>query len=100
VAGFGRSMTFLVINMDMQLLKDFQEEMVKRKLTEVHVKERATRYVSHIAFHLYQMYGQFKKRSEAKSEDESVRPPTEQEMQAEINRVGTTIMKVMELSQK
>jgi hypothetical protein len=46
------------------------------------------------------MYGQFNKISKSKSDDESVRPPTEQEMQAEINRVGTTIMKVMEVSQK
>jgi hypothetical protein len=91
---------FLVINMDMKLLKDFQEELVKRKLVEATVKERSTRYVSHVAYHLYQIYGQFKKSSEAKSEDESARAPTEREMQAEINRVGTTIMKVMELSQK
>ncbi len=84
----------------MKLLKDFQEELVRRKLVEATVKERSTRYVSHVAYHLYQMYGQFKKSSEAKSEDESARPPNEREMEAEINRVGTTIMKVMELSQK
>jgi hypothetical protein len=34
---------FLVINQDMHLLKDFQDDMIKRKLTGATVKERATR---------------------------------------------------------
>lgn len=88
----------LVINQDMALLKKYRDDMIKRKLVEANVKERVNRYISHVAFHLYQMYGQYKKRMEAQTADDNSHLPSEQELQAEINRVGTTIMKLMEVS--
>jgi hypothetical protein len=92
----------LVVNEDMELLKNFRENMLKRKppLDPKTIADRTNRYISYVAFHLYQMYGE-KKRIEgfvSKSPDEPApQPVSEREMRAEINRVGTTVMKVMEL---
>jgi len=90
----------LVINQDMQLVKSFRDDMVKRRLVETTIKDRVNRYISHVAFHLYQMYGEYKKAMDAKPTNDSIKPPSEQEMQAEINRVGTTIMKLMDFGQR
>jgi hypothetical protein len=46
------------------------------------------------------MYGEYKKAMHAKPTDDSIKPPSDQEMQAEINRVGTTIMKLMDFGQR
>jgi hypothetical protein len=92
----------LVVNEDMALLKNFRENMLKRKppLDPKTIADRTNRYISYVAFHLYQMYGE-KKRIEgfvAKSPDDPTpHSVSEREMRAEINRVGTTVMKVMEL---
>jgi hypothetical protein len=90
----------LIVNHDMELLRNFREDMVKRKLTDAVVKERCNRYVSHVAFHLYQMYLRQKKKLEAKTNDETVRPLTEVELQEQINDVGGTLMRLMELTQR
>lgn len=92
----------LVVNEDMALLKSFREGMLKRKppLDPKTITDRTNRYISYVAFHLYQMYGE-KKRAEsmtAPSPDAPAPgPASEKDMRAEINRVGTTVMKVMEL---
>jgi hypothetical protein len=90
----------LVINQDMELLKNYREGMVKRKppLDANTVKDRTNKYISHVAFHLYQMYGEYKRRQEAAVVDEAVKVPDELELRGEINRVGTTLMKLMEVS--
>jgi hypothetical protein len=88
----------LVINQDMELLKTYREGMVKRKLDPPRIKDRTNKYISHVAFHLYQMYGEQKRRQKASAVDPEVRPPDEMEMRAEINRVGTTLMRLMEVS--
>lgn len=90
----------LVINQDMALLKNFREGMLKRKppLDPKTITDRTNRYISYVAFHLYQMY-QEKKRLETHPDPSPDAPPprTEGDMRAEINRVGNTVMKVMEL---
>jgi hypothetical protein len=90
----------LVVNEDMGLLKNFREGMLKRKppLDPKTIADRTNRYISYVAFHLYQMYGEHKRlqAGAAPSSDAPV-PAGEEEMRAEINRVGTTVMKVMEL---
>ena len=80
--------------------ENFRDDMVRRRLVETTIKDRVNRYISHVAFHLYQMYGEYKKAMDAKPTDDSIKPPSEQEMQAEINRVGTTIMKLMDFGQR
>lgn len=90
----------LVVNEDMGLLKAFREGMLKRKppLDPKTISDRTNRYISYVAFHLYQMYGE-KKRLEgsASGSPDAPVPASEDDMRAEINRVGTTVMKVMEL---
>jgi hypothetical protein len=86
----------IFINQDMELLKTWRDSMVKKNVAESRIKERVNHYISLVAYHLWQMYGEFKRKSDLN--DENVRPPSPEEQRAEINRVGTTIMKVMEVS--
>jgi hypothetical protein len=90
----------LVINQDMELLKNYREGMLKQKPPPDPntIKNRTNKYISHVAFHLYQMYGEYKRRQQLAAADSEVRAPDEGEMRAEINRVGTTLMKLMEVS--
>ena len=92
----------LVINEDMGLLKNYREMMVKRKppLDPKNIKERTNKYISHVAFHLYQMYTeqvQQEQKKESGNGDGGPEIRTEKDMRAEINRVGTTLMKLMEI---
>jgi hypothetical protein len=90
----------LVVNEDMGLLKNFREGMLKRKppLDPKTIADRTNRYISYVAFHLYQMYGEMKRlEGRANPSPDAPVPAGENEMRAEINRVGTTVMKVMEL---
>ncbi len=88
----------LLINKDSELLKSYREEMIGRKLDENTVKARLTRYTAHIAFHLYQMYRSLKVKGESQTSDESVRVPDDTELQDEINRVSTTLIKLMQVA--
>ena len=88
----------LVVNQDMGLLKRWRDEMVKKNVAPSRMKERVNHYTSLIAFHLWQMYGEFRRRTEAPTSEEDTPSPTNETQRAEINRVGTTIMKVMEVS--
>jgi len=93
----------LVVNEDMGLLKNFREGMLKRKppLDPKTITDRTNRYISYVAFHLYQMYGEKKRLEKSTSPSpDAPQPTTETDMRAEINRVGTTVMKVMELGFK
>lgn len=87
----------LVVNEDMALLKSYREAMVKRKLDPKTILDRTNRYISYVAFHLYQMYGEQKRLERMTQSPDAPAPANEEEMRAEINRVGTTVMKVMEL---
>ena len=82
----------------MGLLKRWRDEMVKKNVAPSRMKERVNHYTSLIAFHLWQMYGEFRRRTETPTSEEDTPSPTNETQRAEINRVGTTIMKVMEVS--
>lgn len=89
---------FLVINKDMDLLRQYQEALVSRKLEPATISERVTRYTSHVAFHLYQMYENYRARQDANRADDSISVPSTQQMQGEVNRVAATLLKVMQVS--
>jgi hypothetical protein len=89
---------FIVMNRDMALLKNYREEMVKKKLEEATIKERMNRYYSIVGFHLYQIYVEYKRRLEAAANDPEIKVPSPEEMRGEINRVGTSLVRIMELS--
>jgi hypothetical protein len=89
----------LIINEDMELLRQYRDSLTSRKLEPATVKERVTRYTSHIAFHLYQMYQHFRDTEKAfKADDSNIKPPTTEDMAGEVNRVAATLIKVMEVS--
>ena len=84
-----------IVHQDMELLKTYREGMVKRKppLDPGTIKERTNKYIAHVAFHLYQMYNEQKRRNDER--EKLVEPD---DLRAEINRVGSTLIRVMEVS--
>ncbi len=88
----------LIINEDAEELKKFREHLLKRSLDETTIKERMTRYSAHVAYHLYQMFAFKKAQQEGQTNDEEVRVPTDEEQGPEIARVGSTLLKLTEVS--
>lgn len=89
----------LIINEDTDLLRQYRNTLTSRKLDATTIKDRVTRYTSHVSFHLYQMYLNFREVLKAsKSDPENIKPPTQDDMSGEINRVAATLIKVMEVS--
>lgn len=88
----------LVINEDTGLLVEYREGLTAKKLEASTVKERVTRYTSHVAFHLYQMYLNYRELQEAQVKDSSIKVPMPDQMRGEINRVAATLIKVMQVS--
>ncbi|MGH7439525.1 MAG: hypothetical protein ACRENE_27875 [Polyangiaceae bacterium] len=91
----------LMINDEAEDVQSFKDALIKRNLDESTVKDRVTRYTTHVAFHLYQMYLHTrvqKEKQEADAEEGTVRVPSDQERRSEIQRVARTLLKVMEVS--
>jgi hypothetical protein len=86
----------LIINQDIELLKVGREAMIKRKLDEKTIQNRMNGYTAHVAYHLWQMYLQNHESLEEQALDDSVRPPNNDQLRAEINRVGSTLIHLME----
>jgi hypothetical protein len=90
----------LCINEDFGSLKSYISGLVSKKADEQRAEEKKTRYISHVAFHLYQMY--LAKDALKKKKDQGVnseaRDPNDDEMQGEINRVAGTLIKLMEFA--
>jgi hypothetical protein len=90
----------LCINQDFGLLKKYLDGLIAKKADEHRTEERKTKYISHIAYHLYQMYlakDSIRKEKE-KAGDDSIRIPADEEMQEEVNRVASTLIRLMEVS--
>jgi hypothetical protein len=90
----------LIINQDYGLLAEYRESLVsgRSKLAEATVQGRITRYTSHVAFHIWQMYEAQKQRREEKAADDSIRVPDDEDMSGEIRRVAATLVKLMRVS--
>jgi hypothetical protein len=87
----------LILNKDTAALRAFRDSMVKHKLEESTIQARLTKYNSHVSFHLYQMYLAQKRRSDPDSDAKPLEAP---DLREEINRVGTTLLRLMELSER
>jgi hypothetical protein len=87
----------LVLNEDFGLSKEYFASLVGR-LEEATINEKKSKFYSHVAFHLYQMYLSYKKQMDRSATDADVKPPDFAEMRAEVNRVGTTLIRLMEVS--
>lgn len=81
----------LIINEDMGLLREFRTTLT-RKSVESEVERRINKYTSHVAFHLFQMYESIRENPGTDSDE------TEQKYRAEIHRVASTLIKLMEVS--
>lgn len=89
----------LVINEDFGLLDQFRKSITggTKKLDAATVERRVTRYTSHVAFHLYQMYVHYRSRMEANKRDENANLPATDDMNGEVNRVAATLTKMMQV---
>lgn len=79
----------IIINKDMAELRDYKK-FLTRSFTEQEVERRISKYVSHVSFHLYQMF-----QAVRKDEDTNIEEPRRK---GEIRRVATTLIKLMEVS--
>jgi hypothetical protein len=83
----------LIINQDMMALREFSKALAKRN-TEKDVERKLTKYTSHIAFHMYQMYQEtIGKKDENVDAADSLR-------RAEVHRVALTVIKLMDVAEK
>jgi len=90
----------LCINQDFGLLRKYMDGLVTKKADEQRMEEKKTKYISHIAYHLYQMSlgkDAIRKQTESGAALDEVHPPTDDEMQLEINRVASTLIRLMEV---
>jgi len=90
----------LCINQDFGLLRGYVDGLVAKKADEQRTAEKKTKYVSHIAYHLYQMYLNVEEMKKQKDSPDSteIHIPDDEEMQLEINRVAATLIRLMEVS--
>jgi hypothetical protein len=94
----------LCINQDFGLLRNYLNGLVAKKADEQRAEEKKTKYTSHVAYHLYQMYmakDELKKKKEANPGNQpevALREPQDDEMQSEINRVASTLIRLMEVT--
>jgi len=90
----------LIINEDFVPLEEFRKSITTgaKKLDPATVERRVTRYTSHVAFHLYQMYLYSRAREEAAKRDPSIQPPATAEKKGEIGRVSATLLKMMQVA--
>jgi hypothetical protein len=87
----------LMLNEDFGMSKTYFASLIGR-LEEATIEERKSRYYSHVAYHMYQMYQAYKKRLDDSARDVDTKPPDFADLRAEVNRIGTTLIKMMEVS--
>ena len=86
----------IFINNDTDLLTAYRDSLLARKLAETTIHQRVNKYTAHVAFHLYQMYLKQKSGESQRHVEDS---PGEAMMRDEIQRVATTLIKLMEVTQ-
>jgi hypothetical protein len=90
----------LCLNEDFDLLRRYMDNLVAKKADEQRTSEKKTKYISHVAYHLYQMYlakSDIQKAKERHADDPNRHEPQDEEMQEEINRVASTLIRLMEV---
>ena len=90
----------LCINQDFGLLKKYMDSLVAKKADEQRAEEKKTKYISHVAYHLYQMQlakDELRKKKENNPNDLDSHEPQDEQMQDEINRVASTLIRLMDV---
>jgi hypothetical protein len=85
----------LVINEDAAVIKAATDQMLERKLEDTTIRERTARYQTHIAFHLYRMYLDYREIRQGQPGEEDAPDPSESHLRAEINRVAATLSELL-----
>lgn len=88
----------LCINQDFNLFRKYMDGLVLKKADEGRMEEKKTKFASHVAYHLYQMYLHKEDMRKKKADgSDDLREPQDDEMQFEINRVASTLIRLMEV---
>lgn len=83
----------LIINKDMGALREYRRYLTSgKKYTESEIERRISKYTSHVAFHLYQMY---QTTADRKPDDIDAAETARRE---EIQRVAMTLIRLMQVS--
>jgi hypothetical protein len=99
IAAKGGEPLTLCINQDFGLLRTYLDRQILKKHDEQRMDEKKTKYISHVAYHLYQMSlgkDEITRQIESGAGSEEMHRPTDDEMQLEINRVASTLIRLME----
>lgn len=88
----------LILNEDYAALTQYKEYLVARKLAESDIERRLRRYKAHMYYYLYLMYQSIDARARQAAKDDA-KPVvlSAEERRGEIQRVATTMMKLMEV---
>lgn len=81
----------LIINEDMTVLREYRRYLTKN-YNETELERRINKYTSHVAFHLYQMFQASQHAGAGDGEN------MDERRSAEIRRVASTLIKLMEVS--
>ena len=83
----------LIINNSMALLEDYRETLLRKQKSESFIERQITKYTSHVAYHLYQMYQAVVSRP---PEEEISLELEEERRREEIKRVAMTLIRLMD----
>jgi hypothetical protein len=86
----------LIINEDMSALSEYRRSIVKRN-TEQNVQRKISKYTSHVAYHLYQMYQASAAERQNSNKQEVDLDGTYERHRGEIHRVSMTLIKLMDV---
>jgi len=82
----------LIINDDMTLLDEYRRALRKKHNSQSMVERKITKYTSHVAYHLYQMY-QASTMAQPSEDDVSA---ADERRREEIGRVAVTLIRLMD----
>jgi len=92
-----KSPLVIFINQDMDMLVSYLDSLLAKRYAETTIQQRKNKYITHVAYHLYQMY-QNKKQPEVQPGG-AMEVPSDALMSDEIRRVAHTLLKLMEVTQ-
>lgn len=88
----------LLINEDYALFSELIAELTAKKYAESTIRDRKTRYTSHVAYHLWQMHQSSSMLQKGQDKEDAIKPPTDNEMREEIRRVASTLIRLTRLT--
>ncbi len=93
-----KSPLFIYINQDTDLLTTYRDSLLAKKLAENTIQQRINKYTAHVAFHLYQMYENKKRRDADPGYAKDSAQDDDAIMRDEIHRVARTLIKLMDVT--